>query len=141
VGAAAGAARTPVELSFLLPVHPDVIVKVAHDRRLRGRVTAVTFYDPVLPLLCGDAIEMAAALQRCRERGLDVAVERPLPLAAVTVNPFLPRHEGQGYVADAVSAEALLSAFRASLRTTVVDVVAEGAEALWAVVGRAVLNA
>jgi hypothetical protein len=140
VEAAAGAAGPPVELSFLLPVHPDVIVKIAHDRRLRGRVAAVTFYDPVLPLLCGDAIEMAAALERCRDRGLDVAVERPLPLAAVTVNPFLPRPQGQGYVADAVPAEALLSAFRSSLRSPVVDVVAEGAEALWGAVGRAALT-
>ncbi len=132
VEATAGADGTPVEFSFLLPVHPNVIVKVTHDRRLRGRVAAVTFFDPVLPLLCGDAMAMAAALQRCRERGVEVAVERPLPLAAVTVNPFLPRPEGQGYVADAVPAEALLGAFRASLQTPVVDVVAEGPDALWA---------
>lgn len=136
VEATAGAEGMPVEFSFLLPVQPDVIVKLSHDRRLLGRVAAVTFYDPVLPLLCGDAVAMAAALQRCRERGVEVAVERPLALAAVTVNPFLPRPEGQGYVADAVPADALLGAFRAALRTSVVDVVAEGPEGLWQAVAR-----
>jgi hypothetical protein len=137
VAATAGAEGTPVEFSFLLPVHPDVIVKVTHDRRLLGRVAAVTFYDPVLPLLCGDAVAMAAALNRCRERGVEVAVEHPLALAAVTVNPFLPRPAGHGYVADAVPPAALLAAFRAALETRVVDVVAEGPEALWEVVTRA----
>ncbi|HSW30771.1 MAG TPA: hypothetical protein VLH75_14890 [Longimicrobiales bacterium] len=139
VEATAGEEGAPVEFSFLLPVHPDVIVKVTHDRRLLGRVAAVTFYDPVLPLLCGDAVAMAAALRRCRERGVEVTVDHPLPLAAVTVNPFLPRAEGQGYVADGVSADALLGAFRASLRTPVVDVVAEGPEALWEALGREAL--
>jgi hypothetical protein len=116
-------------------VHPDVIVKLTHDRRLLGRVAAVTFYDPVLPLLCGDAVAMAAALQRCRERGVEIGVERPMELAAITVNPFLPRPEAQGYVADAVSADTLLEAFRAALLTPVVDVVAEGPEGLWNAVG------
>lgn len=134
VEATAGTGGAPVEFSFLLPVHPDVIVKLTHDRRLLGRVTAVTFYDPVLPLLCGDAVAMSAALNRCRERGVEVAVERPLPLAAVTVNPFLPRPEGQGFVADAVPAAELRGALAQALRSPVVDVVAQGPGPLWAAV-------
>lgn len=137
VEASTGAGAAPVAFSFLLPVHPDVIVKVTHDRRLRGSVAAVTFFDPLLPFLCGDAMAMAAALQRCRERGVAVTVERALPLAAVTVNPFLPRPEGHGYVADTVPPEALLAAFRAALGAPVVDVVAEGPETLWNALGRA----
>jgi len=137
VEASACAEDAPVEFSFLLPVHPDVLVRVTHDRRLRSHVAAVTFYDPVLPLLCGDAVAMAAALQRCRERGVEVGVERPVTLAAVTASPFLPRPQGQRYVADTVPAGALLAAFRSALRSPVVDVVAEGSEALWEAVAAA----
>lgn len=132
---ARAAGETAVRLSFPLPVHPGVLARVPDDRRLRGRVTDLVFPDPVLPMLSGDAVAMSAALDHCREEGVRVVVERSLPLAAVTVNPFLPRLEGQGYVADAVSAEALVRAFRAHVRAPVVDVVAEGPDALWSALG------
>jgi hypothetical protein len=139
VEAAAATGEAPLWLSFPLPVQPGVLAAAARDPRLRGRVRALTFADPIL-LLCGDAVAMASALGAWRELGVEVAVERALPLAAVTVSPFLPRLEGKGYVADAVPADGLCAAFRAALRSPVVDVVAEGPQALWNAVSPASLT-
>lgn len=129
-----GAGADPVALDFTLPVSPEVLSAAASDPRLRGRISSLVFADPVLPLLCGAPTALATALGRCRAGGMETALARPLPLAAVTVNPFLPRLEGQGFVADAVPADALRGALAQALRSPVVDVVAQGPGPLWAAV-------
>ena len=87
--------------------------------------------DSVTCLLAAPPTEMFDAVRTCRDARIRVRVATRLPLLAVTVNPFLPRPEGFHYVADSVSAEDLGRTMRASIHTPVVDIIQDGAEALW----------
>lgn len=131
VGETLGRGGGGTELGFEGPVTPEVLAGLVMDARVRGRVRVLVFPDPIMLLLSGDVVAMAGAVEGCRRGGLAVEVSRPLPLAAVTVNPFLPRYGVTGYVADAVPAAELRDAMRAALRAPVIDVVLDGPGALW----------
>lgn len=120
-----------LRLTFRAPASlPSLRALVQHEA-IRMRIREIVFLDPVLALLSSDPLEMALALGLLRDRGIAPAVEHPLPLAAVTINPFLPRYEHHGYVSDSVSAADLHRTVQSAVRSKVVDVVREGRVSLW----------
>lgn len=127
-----GGARRSLRLRG--PVAPGEMARLARDPGFVAEVSRLVFPDPVALVLGGDPLAMAAAVEALHRAGVEVAVDRPLPLVAVTVNPFHPRFDGHGYHADAVPAADLRDAVGAALRTPVLDVVLDGPEALWRVV-------
>lgn len=124
-----GDARRPLQLRG--PVAPGEMARFARDPGSLAEVSRLVFPDPVALVLGGDPVSVASALETLHRAGVEVAVDRPLPLVAVTVNPFHPRFDGRAYQADAVHAAGLRDAVAAALRTPVVDVVLDGPEALW----------
>lgn len=124
-----------LRLTFQVPVSLSSLRTLVQHEVTRMKVKEIVFLDPVLALLSSDPIEMALAFGLLRDSGIALAVEHPLPLATVTVNPFLPRYEHHGYVSDSVSAADLRRAVRSVVRSKVVDVVQDGREALWEALG------
>ena len=118
-------------LRIVRPISARVLKAFAHDDRLRGSLRHLVWSDPVLLLIADNPRETLDALEECRSSGMIVSVARPLPLAAITINPFLPRFDGRGYVADGVTAEELRRSIGGAVRSPVVDVMVDGAHVLW----------
>lgn len=131
IGAIQGHDGNDRRLIFRVPVSIDVMTRIAEGELGSSPTIEFVFPDPVMALLSADAVEMNRAIGALRDRGIRVTVEQPMTLAAVTVNPFLPRYRHQRYVADSVQALDLHRAVQSTVRTKVVDVVREGGIALW----------
>ncbi|MCU0454410.1 MAG: hypothetical protein MUE68_12215 [Bacteroidetes bacterium] len=113
------------------PVAPSLLHALANTSERLVRVRSIVLPDPVAVLLSADVVEMQRSIEACRASGIDVTVARTLKLAAVTVNPFIPRLEGHRYVADAVHGEDLRRTLRSAVHSPVIDVVHDGGRALW----------
>lgn len=90
------------------------------------------FEDPVKLLLSGSVINARGFVENTAVRGGRVGYRRPLPLVAVTVNPFYPcyRYETGNYRPAYVDGDLLLSRVRAGMDVPVFDIVREGPEGL-----------
>ncbi|MFZ5825484.1 MAG: hypothetical protein ACOY94_14380 [Bacillota bacterium] len=91
--------------------------------------------DPVRMALAGPPAPTAALWRRLSRRGR-VGVAKPLPLLAVTVNPFYPEPALRGYEAAFIDARALHAAMAGALSVPVIDTVKEGKEVLFAKIRR-----
>ncbi len=130
-GAVANLGNGETFLRMSKPISARVLKAFAHDNRLRRSVRHMVWSDPVLLLIADNPRETLDALEECRSSGLILSVAQPLPLAAVTINPFLPRFDGHGYVADTIPAEDLRRSIGKAVRSPVVDVNVDGAHVLW----------
>ena len=94
------------------------------------------FADPVKLMLCGDAELAHNFIETVAARGGSVGYLRPLPLLAVTVNPFYPQYRADTneYQPAYVNREELLEKVAALAKVPVFDVVYQGAETLGQVV-------
>lgn len=133
--AIAGRRDVDVRLIVQAPMAPSLLQDLANPERRHERVRSVVLPDPVAVMLSSDVVEMSRAIERCRASGVDITVERSLKLAAITVNPFLPRYDGHRYVADSVQPDVLRRSMRSAVQTPVIDVVQEGSRALWQALG------
>ncbi|MFZ5646860.1 MAG: hypothetical protein ACOY30_04480 [Bacillota bacterium] len=90
------------------------------------------FEDPVKLLLSGSTITALGLVEKVTAGGGRAGYRRPLPLVAVTVNPFYPcyRYETSDYCPAYVDGEQLLSKIKACLDVPVFDIVREGPEEL-----------
>ncbi|MFZ5650523.1 MAG: hypothetical protein ACOY4I_06685 [Bacillota bacterium] len=90
------------------------------------------FEDPVKLLLSGSVINARGFVENAARRGGRVGYRRPLPLVAVTLNPFYPcyRYETGDYCPAYVDGDLLLSRVRAGMNIPVFDIVREGPEGL-----------
>lgn len=90
------------------------------------------FEDPVKVMLSGDVISAHRFVEKALMKGARVGYRRPLPLLAVTVNPFYPnyRYGTHDYKPSFVNGDLLLSRVRATAGIPVFDVVREGPEGL-----------
>lgn len=127
-------------LRVQVPVSAATLRSLVRVDPARSIIRHVQFTDPVVALLSAEPSEMAEILEEGRLRGLTVSVERPLPLACITVNPFVPRYDGHRYVADRVPADALKNAVAEAVRMPVVDVVRDGSAMLWNTLNDALKN-
>jgi hypothetical protein len=124
-----------LRLTFRAPVSLSLLMALANNDGARLKCKEIVLLNPVMVLLSADPLEMARAIGSFRSSGITLTVERPLPLAVVTVNPFLPRYEHHGYVSDSVSATDLHRTMQTAVRSKVVDVLREGPGALWEALG------
>jgi hypothetical protein len=115
----------------LRPVGPSLLEEFAGMEPSSRRIEEVVLRDPVTCLLAAEPIDMMKAIAACRIAGIRIRVSTPLTLVAVTVNPFLPRPEGHGYVADSVSADDLERLIKGSIERPVVNILKDGAGMLW----------
>lgn len=120
-----------VRLTFRAPVSLALLRALVKHDVTRMNVKEIGFLDPVLALLSSDPIEMARVIGLLHDNGCALTVEHPMALAAVTINPFLPRYEHHGYVSDSVPAADLRRAVQSAVRSKVVDVVQDGRAVLW----------
>jgi len=95
-----------------------------------------SFADPVKILLSGDLIAARSFLEKICRKGGNVVCRRPLPLLAVTVNPFYPNYRfgTHDYKPAYVDGELLLSGIRAAVGVPVFDLAREGAGGLAGVI-------
>ena len=93
---------------------------------------SLLFHDPVKLMLCGDPVKMSLLLREYSEKGGKVGVRFPLPLLAVTVNPFYPLYnQANGeYTCAMLDPVSLCRAFASVLKAPVIDVVRQGGELL-----------
>jgi hypothetical protein len=110
--------------------------RVAETLKLFSPLPALLFRDPVKLLLCGDLPKMRSILQDYTVKGGKVGVRFPLPLLAVTVNPFYPLYnQANGeYTCAVLDPLQLHQLFGSGLKTPVVDVVRQGGEMLAAII-------
>ncbi|MFZ5634766.1 MAG: hypothetical protein ACOY40_18225 [Bacillota bacterium] len=90
------------------------------------------FADPVKIMLSGNVIAAHRFVEKVLKKGGRVGYLRPLPLIAVTVNPFYPnyRYGTRDYQPAFVNRELLLSRIREAVDIPAFDVVFEGPEKL-----------
>ncbi len=124
-----------IEFTGVTDIKPFIMLKEKLEEL--SQLPGLLFKDPVKLLLSGDTAKMAAFLLDYVQKGGKVGVRCPLPLLAVTVNPFYPlynRADGQ-YTGAMLDADELFFAFSKALQLPVVDVVRQGgeslAEAIW----------
>lgn len=87
------------------------------------------FRDPVKLLLSRDSVETAAVLEAYAQAGgARVMVRRPLPLKAITVNPFFPKFNEANcqYTPGYVDADDIYRTIAGAVSIPVVDVVRQG---------------
>ncbi|OAT85235.1 hypothetical protein [Desulfotomaculum copahuensis] len=96
------------------------------------RKSTFIFADPVKLIVGGDPAAAAHFITAVNGRGGTVGYLRPLPLLAVTVNPFYPRYryETRDYQPAYVDGEELLHRVSSLVDVPVCDVVAQGGEKL-----------
>ncbi|MGB9867084.1 MAG: hypothetical protein ACPLPR_04125 [Bacillota bacterium] len=113
---------SPVPLSWFLSKN--------HERFL-GKW--VVFQDSLKLMVGGKAAANTKVIREFRELGVGFALQRSLRLLGVSVNPFYPERKGSDgtFEAKYVSASKLMSAFRSRLKAPVVNVVQDGAEAIY----------
>src|SRR5690606_21232831 len=104
--------------------------KYLGDLRLRDGLSFV-FEDPV-KLLLSDVVTAHRFVEKVLAKGGRVGYLRPLPLMAVTVNPFYPscRYGTHQFQAEYVDREKLLAKVRAAVDVPVFDVVSQGPDRL-----------
>ncbi|MBS4023003.1 MAG: hypothetical protein KGZ79_11405 [Dethiobacter sp.] len=119
-----------VEFSGVVDIKP--FLPIAESLELFSPLPGLVFHDPVKLLLCGDLEKMAAKLLHYNKKGGRVGVHSPLPLLAVTVNPFYPHYNKvNGHYGSAMlHADNLWQAFNSGLTVPVVDIVRQGGEKL-----------
>lgn len=104
--------------------------------RLAGRLDDVTLLveDPIKILVTGDPVQAWNGIQAFHRAGGSVASRRPLPLIAVTVNPFYPEFDRgkNAYKPAFIDASRLRDLIGGSVTVPVVDVMRDGAEGLLA---------
>lgn len=91
--------------------------------------------DPIKLLLAGPAALVQQAVLR-PGGGICLSVLRPVPLLAVTVNPFFPRRGPAGFTAAHVDAGFLRRTVQAQLSLPTIDVLQEGGDRLLGVIER-----
>lgn len=105
-------------------------LKFLGDLRLPEGIKII--FDNPVKLLLSDVITAHRFVEKVLAKGGRVGYLSPLPLMAVTVNPFYPscRYGTHRYQAEYVDREALLSRVKAAVDVPVFDVVTEGPDRL-----------
>lgn len=97
---------------------------------IRGLITLpdLVFRDPVKLLLAQDLVAIAELVKEYIRGGARVMVKRPLPLRAITVNPFFPEYNeaNHQYTPGYLDAQLLHAAVARAVAAPVVDVVRQG---------------
>jgi len=88
-----------------------------------------TATNPLVLLLGGEPANVHSTLKAILEQDAGIGVLQPLPLLAVTINPFYPRRHRAGAFASAyIDKDALREKISAAVPIPVVDVVTDGAK-------------
>jgi hypothetical protein len=92
---------------------------------------SVVFDNPFRILLSGEPVVVGRLLREFSRMSINVCYRRAIRLAAVTINPYYPAFDGTTYHAAYLDPAAVRAAVAGVLSTPVIDVLAEGAEALY----------
>jgi len=97
------------------------------------------FTSPAMLLAGGRPILVRRNLDRLQERGARLSYRKPLPILAVTVNPFYPRQIGRRglFEADYVDEKELYREFSETLDVPVFNIKKGGGEELFQLIQRA----
>lgn len=115
---------------------PGVLSVAAWERLLaktkEGEAGDIIIANPVNFLLGGDIFPLYRCIEEWRSKGGGISVVLPLPLCAVTVNPFYPLWQKQGSLyRPAFVDEENIKAAMADLPVPVFNVLKDDASALW----------
>jgi len=102
---------------------------------LAGRTLVLT--DPIKILVVGPPDRMWQILNDLKERDVSVVVKKRVPLLTITINPFYPRYRyvSHDYEPAYVDKYELKQAISEKVSVPVLDVMEEGIEQLWKIIG------
>ncbi|MBI2428952.1 MAG: hypothetical protein HYV29_09200 [Ignavibacteriales bacterium] len=112
------------------PLHIDGLITSNGLRTLVERIhllpdaerpQEIIFADPITMLLSGEPKTTAQLLSHLIEKNITISYQKPIQLAAITVNPFYPECRGTTYTSAYVDAKVLISRMKQSLETPTFD--------------------
>ncbi|MBO8168028.1 MAG: hypothetical protein H0Z35_02440 [Thermoanaerobacteraceae bacterium] len=109
-------------------VREELWKQLGKELMTAGISPVICVSDPIKLALAGSVGNLHRLFEELEEKGIRIEVNRPLPLLAITVNPFYPKYrfEVEDYEPAYIDAGQLLSAIRKVVTVPAVDVKQNG---------------